>query len=121
MNATPFVMASAILIIGFCFLFSAFVTWRLVLAVCGPPPPFRGRAKHSPPPPSPEPPLTPEMMGKDYHAILGVSRSATTDEIKRAYRKMAMKYHPDKNQASDAEERFKEIAEAYRVLSDSIV
>ena len=55
-------------------------------------------------------------MGKDYYRILGVSRSATDDELKKAYRKMALKYHPDKNQNSGAEEKFKEIGEAYDVL-----
>ena len=58
-------------------------------------------------------------MGKDYYSILGVSRSASDDEIKKAYRKMALKYHPDKNDHPQAEETFKEIAEAYDVLSDS--
>jgi len=57
-------------------------------------------------------------MGKDYYKILGVSRSASDDEIKKAYRKLALKFHPDKNKAKDAEERFKAIAEAYEVLSD---
>ena len=57
-------------------------------------------------------------MGKDYYKILGVSRSANDDEIKKAYRKMALKYHPDKNSDPGAEEKFKEIAEAYDVLSD---
>lgn len=55
---------------------------------------------------------------KDYYDILGVSRSATKDQLKDAYRTLAMKYHPDKNKDSGAEERFKEISEAYAVLSD---
>ena len=57
-------------------------------------------------------------MGKDYYAILGVGRKATEDELKKAYRKMALKYHPDKNKDPGAEEKFKEIAEAYEVLND---
>jgi DnaJ-class molecular chaperone len=57
-------------------------------------------------------------MGKDYYKILGVSRSATDDELKKAYRKLALKYHPDKNKAKGAEDKFKEIGEAYDVLSD---
>jgi len=57
-------------------------------------------------------------MGKDYYNILGVSKAATDDELKKAYRKMALKYHPDKNQSPGAEEKFKEIGEAYDVLSD---
>jgi len=58
------------------------------------------------------------MMGKDYYKVLGVSRSAADDEIKKSYRKLALKYHPDKNQSEGAEEKFKEIGEAYDVLSD---
>lgn len=58
-------------------------------------------------------------MGKDYYKILGINRNATDDEIKKAYRKLALKYHPDKNRSPGAEEKFKEIAEAYEVLSDS--
>ena len=55
----------------------------------------------------------------DYYSILGVSRNATADEIKKAFRKLAVKYHPDKNQGKkDAEEKFKQINEAYEVLSD---
>ena len=60
------------------------------------------------------------MAKKDYYDVLGVSRSANADEIKKAYRKMAIKYHPDKNQGDKhAEENFKEAAEAYQVLSNS--
>merc|ERR1712115_486735 len=66
--------------------------------------------------PKPEP--NNSMMGKDYYKTLGVSRSAGDDEIKKAYRKLALKYHPDKNQSPGAEEKFKEIGEAYDVLSD---
>lgn len=57
-------------------------------------------------------------MGKDFYKILGIQKGANDDEIKKAYRKLALKYHPDKNKAAGAEERFKEIAEAYEVLSD---
>lgn len=57
-------------------------------------------------------------MGKDYYKILGVSKTATDDELKKAYRKLALKFHPDKNQAPGAEEKFKQIGEAYDVLSD---
>lgn len=57
-------------------------------------------------------------MGKDYYDILGIKKSASEDEIKKAYRKQALKYHPDKNKSPGAEDKFKEIAEAYDVLSD---
>ncbi|MEM3185853.1 MAG: molecular chaperone DnaJ [Conexivisphaerales archaeon] len=55
---------------------------------------------------------------RDYYEILGVSRNATKDEIKNAYRKLALQYHPDRNKTPGAEEKFKEISEAYAVLSD---
>ena len=58
------------------------------------------------------------MDFKDYYALLGVARDADADEIKRAYRKLARKYHPDVSQEPDAEARFKEVAEAYEVLKD---
>ncbi|MFP4181932.1 MAG: DnaJ C-terminal domain-containing protein [Thiohalospira sp.] len=58
------------------------------------------------------------MEYKDYYDILGVSRDATQDDIKKAYRKLARKYHPDVSEAADAEERFKEVGEAYEVLKD---
>ncbi len=61
-----------------------------------------------------------KMEKEDYYNVLGVQRSASQDEIKRSYRKMALKYHPDKNQGNkEAEEKFKTAAEAYEVLSDS--
>lgn len=55
---------------------------------------------------------------KDYYAILGVPRQSSDKEIKAAYRKLARQYHPDANKGKDAEEKFKEIAEAYEVLKD---
>lgn len=55
---------------------------------------------------------------RDYYEILGVDKKASADEIKSAYRKLAMQYHPDKNKAPDAEEKFKEMSEAYAVLED---
>src|ERR1700745_2894057 len=58
-------------------------------------------------------------MKRDYYEILGVSKSSSADEIKKAYRKVAMQYHPDRNVGDkEAEEKFKEAAEAYEVLSD---
>ena len=56
---------------------------------------------------------------RDYYEILGVKRDAGEDDLKRAYRKLAMKYHPDRNPGDkEAEAKFKELSEAYEVLSD---
>ncbi len=57
-------------------------------------------------------------MGRDYYDTLGVKRDAAPDQIKRAYRELALRFHPDRNKSKDAEEKFKEINEAYAVLSD---
>lgn len=56
---------------------------------------------------------------RDYYEILGINKNATEKEIKSAYRKLAMQYHPDRNSAPDAEEKFKEVSEAYEILSDA--
>ncbi len=58
------------------------------------------------------------MSGRDYYEVLGVQKGASKDEIKNAYRKLALQFHPDRNKSPEAEERFKEISEAYAVLSD---
>lgn len=55
---------------------------------------------------------------RDYYEVLGIDRAATQEQIKQAYRQLAMQWHPDRNKAADAADRFKEIAEAYAVLSD---
>ena len=60
------------------------------------------------------------MSSKDYYSVLGVNKSSSEDEIKKAYKKLALKYHPDRNKNDKkAEEKFKEINEAYQVLGDS--
>ncbi len=55
---------------------------------------------------------------RDYYEVLGISRDAQPEEIKRQYRKLALKFHPDRNKSADAQEHFKEISEAYAVISD---
>ena len=55
---------------------------------------------------------------RDYYEVLGVPKDANKDQIKTSYRKLALQYHPDRNKAAGAEDRFKEISEAYAVLSD---
>ncbi len=59
-----------------------------------------------------------EWLEKDYYDVLGVSEDASQEEIKKAYRKLAQRHHPDSNTSEDSEERFKEVGEAYRVLGD---
>ena len=60
------------------------------------------------------------MSKRDYYQVLGVNRDASAQEIKKAYRRLAMKYHPDRNADDDsASEKFKEASEAYEILSDS--
>ena len=58
------------------------------------------------------------MEFKDYYAVLGVERGATAEDVKRAYRRLARKYHPDVSKESDAKQRFQELGEAYEVLKD---
>ena len=59
------------------------------------------------------------MEKRDYYEVLGVSKNATDKEIKKAYRQLARKYHPDNNKDADAEAKFKEVSEAYEVISDA--
>jgi molecular chaperone DnaJ len=59
------------------------------------------------------------MSKRDYYSVLGVNRDASEDDIKKAYRKLAMKHHPDRNQEQGSEEKFKEAKEAYEILSDA--
>jgi molecular chaperone DnaJ len=58
-------------------------------------------------------------MRKDYYEVLSVQRNASAEDLKKAFRRLAMKYHPDRNKDDGAESRFKEIGEAYEVLSDA--
>ena len=55
------------------------------------------------------------MSKRDYYEVLGVAKSASKDEIRKAYRKLSKKYHPDLNKEADAEDKFKEVTEAYEI------
>ena len=59
------------------------------------------------------------MAKRDFYSVLGLNRDASEDDIKKAYRKLAMKHHPDRNQEHGSEDKFKEAKEAYEILSDS--
>src|SRR5258707_7746925 len=63
--------------------------------------------------------LLPTHTKRDYYEVLGVARSASDQEIKSAYRKLAMQYHPDRNAEPEAEDKFKEASEAYAILADA--
>ncbi|HBJ32394.1 MAG TPA: molecular chaperone DnaJ, partial [Dehalococcoidia bacterium] len=56
---------------------------------------------------------------KDYYDVLGIAREASEEDIKKAFRKLALEYHPDRNKNEGAEDKFKEVNEAYQVLSDA--
>ena len=58
-------------------------------------------------------------MAKDYYEILGLKKGAPIEEVKRAYKELAKKYHPDVSKEENAEKKFKEVVEAYSILSDS--
>ena len=58
------------------------------------------------------------LMAKDYYEILGISKTASQDEIKKAYRKLALEYHPDRNKTKEGEQKFKEVTKAFEILSN---
>lgn len=67
----------------------------------------------------PAAPAAVQAAKTNFYSVLGVKRNATADEIKKAYRKLSMKYHPDKNKDPSAETKFKEISRAYEVLNNA--